>query len=191
MRNFPRLGGDTLEAVIAWVKNVNGERLGDIAEINQLVKQAGFFRTLKSVITAVGNIGGGEDDLISYTLPAATFTRPGQYFEIEGTVTTAANANNKRLRIKFGATTIYDSGAVASNNETVAFKFRVIRTGASTQISTLTITSASTLIPTRAVYTATTENEQAAIVFKCTGEATADNDIVQRMLTVKWFDSSI
>ena len=56
-----------------------------------------------------------EKTLKSYTLPGGTLASDGDALRIVAAFRCAANANTKRMRIKFGATTIADSTAVAAN----------------------------------------------------------------------------
>jgi len=50
-----------------------------------------------------------ENDLFSYTLPANTLSRNGDAVEVIVWGTTAANANNKTLKLYFGATNVANS----------------------------------------------------------------------------------
>jgi hypothetical protein len=98
--------------------------------------------------TALANIGGNlsidngtagttavitEETLLTYTLPASSLTQDGRGVRIRAWGTTAANANLKTIKLKFGATNVLDTGAVASNGETWYFEADVYRTGAATQ----------------------------------------------------------
>lgn len=57
-----------------------------------------------------GNSGTAETDLMSYTLPAGLTDFVGDRMVISAVFNMNANAANKRVRFKWGATTIYDSG---------------------------------------------------------------------------------
>ena len=65
--------------------------------------------TLKTDTTDVGNITTGEDDLMTFTLPANKMSDVGDYIKISAWGILAANANSKQMKLKFGATTLYDS----------------------------------------------------------------------------------
>ena len=143
--------------------------------------------TIRSDTTAVGNVGAGEDTLNTWTIPASTLAVNGESLEIEKAFSFAANANNKQLKIKFGATTIYASGAVAQNGGSAIFNIRIVRTSATTQDVYISLQlSASSLLPLPTPYQTTAETLSGTIVLLDTGEATANNDIVARCHVTKW-----
>ncbi len=122
--------------------NGNTAKLFLDAGIDELTTAAG------TAPTAVANIGGNlnidnstagttavvtEETLLTFTLPANSLTQNGRGVRIRAWGTTAANANLKTVRLKFGATNVLDTGAVASNAETWYFEADVYRTGAATQ----------------------------------------------------------
>lgn len=146
-------------------------------------------------VTAVGNVGAGEDNLMSYALPANVLSANGKLIRITAMGDFLTSANTKRLRIKFGATTIYDSTAKYndSTNRTWCAQFYVVRTGASAELAwgqvTIyddandTISAASDVMtgePSTPAGDTTT-----ALTIQFTGEATADNEVVQRFLMVE------
>jgi hypothetical protein len=132
--------------------------------------------------SGTGNVGAGEDDLFSFSLPALSLFRDEQSIEIIAWGTTANNANTKRLRLKFGATTIIDTGAVASTNLDWQLRGVVTRRGATVQYAIVTgVYNAAAIVD----FTAPGETLTGAVTIKCTGEATADNDIVQRGMIVR------
>ena len=135
--------------------------------------------------TSTGNVGTGEDDLITYSLPANSLTRNGSYIEFEVAGTFAANANNKRIKIYFGATAIFDTTAQAFNAGSWTAKCTVIRTGATTQKASVQFASSNTLLTSSALYSTPAETLSSAVTIKCTGEATSNNDIVQELFTCK------
>lgn len=72
-------------------------------------------------VTTVGNTGGGEDDLMSYTVDNDLVPIPsgGFYnaFEFEAFGTTANNTNTKQIKVYFDGTAIIDTGALAFQNQ--------------------------------------------------------------------------
>ena len=70
---------------------------------------------LTTDVTAVGNISTGVDTLISYSLPTNTLLNVGDVLEITAYGTQAANANNKTIKLVFGTTELFTTGAVGSN----------------------------------------------------------------------------
>lgn len=192
MRPYLKIASPTLEALHRFCRSVEVQRAQDIAEIAKLDRLTAPVRQLATNITAVGNVGAGEDDLISYTIPSGTLTRNGEYCEFEGAFTFAANGNNKRIRVKLGSTTLYDTTALALNNRAMSLHAIVIRTGAAAQTCMVKMLANDGVLAIASVaHTAATESLAASVVFKFTGEATADNDIIQKFMTVKWYPSNI
>lgn len=151
---------------------------------------------LNANTTAVGNVGTGTDDLITYALPASALEAVGQSLRVRAWGTTAGNANAKTLTINFGATVVYTKAlevATATNLQTGQwiFDMLVTRTGASTQaivVSLRQLLGGTAAIRDEIVghgIVAATETDTAAITIKCTGAATSDNDIVQSGLIVE------
>lgn len=138
--------------------------------------------------TPIGNVGTGEDTLINYSLPANTLATNLQYIDIDAWGTFAANANNKRLKLKFGTQVILDTTSVAANAGSWWIKSKIVRTGATTQQIISQIISDNTLILDKATFIAGAETLTVANNISCTGEATANDDIIQKGLTIKWFN---
>lgn len=135
--------------------------------------------------TAVGNVGTGEDDLMTYPLPANSLVTTGRGIEITAWGTTANNANAKAVKLYFGSTIIQNYSLTTS----VAGKWKiaalVFRTGTSAQdyVSELREKDSQW----HDIESGTlTETETSAITIKCTGEAVADNDVVQEGMIVKY-----
>jgi len=142
---------------------------------------------LHTDVTAVGNVGSGEDTLITYTLPSAVMSTDEDVIEIEAFGTLAANGNSKNIKLYFGSQVIFTTGAVASNAKDWHIKATVVRSGAATQVITSAFSGDTVLVTQTADYVAGTQSLAASVVIKCTGEATTTNDIVQQGLIVKLF----
>jgi len=137
--------------------------------------------------TSVGNVGSGADDLITFALEKNTLLNAGDTLEIMAFGTQAANANNKTIKLLLGSTELFSTGAVASNGLDWALHARIIRTGAATQ-KCITSFSGDTVLVTQTVdYVSGTEDFSTALTIKCTGEATANDDIIQQGLFIKLF----
>jgi len=136
--------------------------------------------------TAVGNVGVVEDNLITYSLPANSLAANGDYIEIEAFGTFAATANVKQVKLYFGAQVIFASGAIAANTGDWHIRGKVFRTGAATQKAIASAATSNALLVASADYTTPAETLSGAITIKCTGEATANDDIVQEGLLVKY-----
>lgn len=136
--------------------------------------------------TAVGNVGAGEDTLMSYTLPANVLGTNLDRVEIVAWGDFAANANSKRIRFKFGATTILDTTALAINNNSWRLQATIIRTGATAQLANAAIWSGDALLYSKTGNASPAETLSGTVAVAFTGEATADNDVRQLGLTVRW-----
>lgn len=134
----------------------------------------------------VGNVGTGEDTLSQLTMKGALLNVNLDSFVFEYGGTFAANANAKRLRLKFGATMILDTGALALNGGAFRIRGRVMRTGAATQKAIAEIVTSAALLPSSASFTLPTEVLSGDVDFILTGEAVADNDIVKEMAAIDW-----
>jgi hypothetical protein len=142
-------------------------------------------RTLSSQYTNVGNVGTGEDDLMSYVVPASTLIANGDRLEIDAEYTFAANANSKTIKFKFGANSIDYASGVTSSGGGLSVHITFIRTGTNTQRVTIVFRPASGTFDTRTLDYALTS--ASSLTIKTTGTATADNDIVQNTLNVTYY----
>ncbi len=132
--------------------------------------------------TPVGNVGGGEDDLMTFVIPAGfAFPAAGRGIRVvqHGTFTSTAAA--KVFRIYFGPTNIlagsFSTNMVGDWNA----QWWAHSTGSSTQRWELDFklkNTSSTWTPILQEGT-TTLNDSITTMIKCTGQATNDNDIVQ------------
>lgn len=144
---------------------------------------------LKVNTTEVGNVGAGEDDLITYAVPASSLGTNGDQIEVIAFGTFANNANNKTVTVYFGATAVLSTGAIAYQNGSWQLVMTIIRTGATAQIaSAYFISDVGVLFGSESLskYTTAAETLSGAITVKCTGTATDNNDIIQKGLIVKW-----
>lgn len=168
-------------AVKAIVDGTSG-----LATIPTGVNRAWVGGSIKTIQTDVGNVGGGEDDLHTYSLPAAMLSVNGQWVEIESAVKYAATANSKQLKVYFGATAVHDTGASIANGTTISVKVRITRTGATTQRSISRCTSDNALVPSVPIYSEPAETLANAITIKLAATGVADNDIVAKSTVIKW-----
>lgn len=148
--------------------------------------------TLHVDMTAVGNVGAGEDTLISYTMPADVLNEDLQFIEIIAFGTAADNANNKQIKLKFGTTEIFVSAVIPTTSPDGAgweITSKIIRIGASSQKCTSKMILNTKFCDACSQYVAASEDTSTALDIFCTGTATADNDIVQEGLIVKWYSN--
>lgn len=142
---------------------------------------------LKVDLTSTGNgADQTEDVLTTYSIPAATMGANGvQGFKIKVWGTTAANGDNKTIKLYFGANSI-SSGVQTISAKNWFLELAVYRSGTSTQVvvgeGQMDTTS---ITPT---VTTGTNDETAAIVVKCTGQettASTANSIVIKAFIVE------
>lgn len=141
----------------------------------------------------VGNIGTGEDDLYSDTIAAAQLANNGEKLEAEyGGVFVSSATATRQIRIYFGGTAIFDSGALTlSLSAAWDIYVTIIRVSASVIRYMVTMTTEGAAL---AAYTAVGEVTGLTLantnVLKITGEAAgvgaATNDIVAKLASVEW-----
>lgn len=137
--------------------------------------------------TEVGNVGTGIDNLITYNLSANTLNKTGDCLEIKASGTFAANANNKRVRLLLGSTLLFDTGVIAANNSHWSINAQIIRKGATSQDIIACFNGNNSLVTNTATYTSGTEDLTTLLTIKCTGEATNNNDVLQKNLIIRFF----
>lgn len=141
----------------------------------------------KSDVSTIGNVGGGNDNLLSFSIGANVLANTGDYAEFDAFGDFAANANNKTLQIVYGATTIFNTGAVAFNGSNWRINAKILRTGASAGKSIVTFWSNDATTPFLQEIFITTEDFTAAktVQFKGESAASATDDIRQLHLESK------
>lgn len=82
--------------------------------------------------------GTSEEDLATYTLPANTLSENGRGIRIRCWGVTAANANNKTIRILLDDTVLVTTGALAANDKDWEICVDLYREGAAAQRSICT-----------------------------------------------------
>ena|SRR3990167_847858 len=133
----------------------------------------------KRSTTAVGNVGAGVDDLMSFTLEADGLYKLNQGIRIIAAGISGADGNNKEIVLLFGGTSIFTTGVVTDNDKKWFIEAHVFRTGADTQLAyAWGIADATVKAVTR---TALTKDDGAAIIVKCTGETTDTDMIIQQL----------
>lgn len=141
---------------------------------------------LNTNTTPVANVGAGEDDLITYAVAGNTLDTNAQYIHYIMGGTFASSINSKRIRVKLGSTTLFDTGALAI---TAAGDWHVegyiIRTGSATQRCVVEFASNEAAMLATADYVDATEDLTTSLTLKATGEATDNDDIIQKLLVVE------
>ena len=144
--------------------------------------------------TTVGNIGGGTDDLMTYSIPANSLSANGKGIRITAWGATGNNANAKTLIFTFGATNAGVTGLTVSIAGAWVAQVVIVRSAANTQVGYLTVTEtvngSSPVVAPKAYqvisFNSLFETDTSAIVTKFMAQATADNDIIQRGMLVEY-----
>ncbi len=139
--------------------------------------------------TAVGtDANTAEKDLITYSLPANSFSADGRGVKITAWGSVATNGNTKTIRLKFGATIIRQIGPSGMNGLDWRIDGLVIRTGATTQDAMATefldVSAQDTTISTPA------ETLSGAVVIKITGQngTASANDILAKGILIEYLN---
>ena len=142
----------------------------------------GLGGTLKVSTTEVGNNAGGADtDVFSHTILAGTLHGQGGEIEFRVAGTFAATAStDKRVKVVWGATTIFDSGALAiTTANSWSVYCRIMRdTAATAQKCICDFTTSSAVLPTTVSYNAASENLATNVTLKLALSGTNANDVV-------------
>jgi hypothetical protein len=145
------------------------------------------------VSSSGANVGTSETDMATYTMPGGTLST-GKVLRITAFGTTAANANTKTVRLRFGGTEIgRPMNANAANNASWSVtNSYVIATGAATQnawvrTSQNTTNALGTNENANNLFNSSpTETLSGSIVIKVTGQSnTASNDVLLKGFIVE------
>lgn len=134
-----------------------------------------------------------EEDAYSYVLPANALSANNQYLKIEWAATTAANANTKQVRLRFGATLVCDTTLAAFNNQRLTANVTIWRTGAATQKAVCvgtqsTESSWATAAGGGTNFTTPAETLSGAVTIRVTVQATtATTDVTARGVNMLWY----
>jgi hypothetical protein len=148
--------------------------------------------TQRSVnVTAVGNVGTGEDNLMTYSLIANTLSADQRVVRITAWGTTANNSNTKEVKLYFGATAILTTALTVSQAGRWRINAEVCLVGSSSQDYSAQLIQGGTTTLVDVEGGSLTETDTAAITIKCTGTVTDggggvnNNDITQEGMIVE------
>jgi hypothetical protein len=123
-------------------------------------------------------------DLYSYTMQANTLGTNGEAVRIIASGTTAANANNKRIDIKFGGT-IVSGNDFTTSGDAWHLEATVYRTGAATQVADGVALRSSNIMDIRTATPTIDLTAAVAITVVGTNTVASANDIVLRTARVE------
>jgi hypothetical protein len=147
-------------------------------------------KVLYSSTTTVGNVGAGEDDLSSFTVPAGTLATDGDFLRIVAWGEFAANANAKQVKAKFDTHQMFATGSLALNGSSWRMDVTISRISAATQRGSVGWFSSDALLLASAGTSNPSRTLANALIFNLTGEATSNDDIIQRGMIVEFVPGS-
>ena len=135
-------------------------------------------------LTNVGNVGAGEDDLQTLTIPANTLkSNTNRIIKVRAWGLTAGNANAKTLKFHFGSTVI--DTVTLTTSQASNWAFDVVITGSTSQNVYSEFTQGGATAIHQIARSNPSETITSAIVVKCTGEGVADDDVVSDGMTLE------
>lgn len=146
--------------------------------------------TLALNVTPVGNVGVGEDTLMSYSLPANSLSANGKAVRVKMWGYTSSNSNAKTLSFYFGSALLQTISPVINELNYWTAEIIMTRYDAAVQAKYIHITNINNNVVAFADISigSATEDETGAILIKATGEGTADDDIVQSGMLVEFIN---
>lgn len=125
----------------------------------------------------VGNTAGTETTLSSTTVSLGTLAKSESSILIFACGKTASNANPKTIKLKFGTTTVFDTGAVAMNNEDWTLQAEIVRTSDVSQIAWIQF-FATTALPQKITVTTASVDLAQNQTITITGEGAGAGDVL-------------
>ena len=125
----------------------------------------------------IGNAAGTETTLSETIVSQGTLAKSESSILIFACGKTAANANNKTIRLFFGTTEIFTTGSVALNGVDWTLQAEIVRTSDVTQIAWIQFFSTSTLTQKTTVTTASVNLAQNQTI-EITGQGVAASDVL-------------
>lgn len=191
-----RTSADSIGFLAGGVNVFQMERSGSV---NTASMSMGGTTTLAPLIgkanantTAVATAGTGEDDLITYALPANALLNAGSVgkgVRITAWGTSANNANAKTVKVYFGTQLMATLALTASQAGVWKAEATVFKTGSSTQdyfAEIREVVTGTSAFKAGSGAGSASQTDTGAITIKCTGEATDNSDITQEGLLVEF-----
>lgn len=151
-----------------------------------LIQEANF--------TQVGNIGAGEDNISTFTIPANVMSVDGDMISFDIAGGTAANANNKTIRARFPTGTIFfDTGALPVADKDWTLRCRIMRQSNTTARGVLDFSYQDGGLISAADNALTGLDFTTSQLFRVTGEsaAAASNDVFANYRSVVLYKAPV
>ena len=143
---------------------------------------------IHSNVVEVGNVGAGEDDLMSYTVPANTLANDGDRLKVFGTFHgNAADTGTVKFLFGVGSSFFLNTVILSTAKADLKVYLDIIRTGGATQI--IAGYSVRNFAVELDLGVAATETLSGTIVLKFTGENdtdASDDAIVQDSMFIEY-----
>lgn len=120
--------------------------------------------------------GAAETTLLTTNIDVGTLAKNGSSLLVFAAGKTGANGNNKTIKLYFGTTAIFDSGAFAGNDVSWTLQAEIVRNGATAQITWAQFFGSATLTSKVTVGTAAI-NLALQQVLRVTGQGSASGDV--------------
>lgn len=134
--------------------------------------------------TPVGNAGAGEDDLMSFALPANNLNANLRTIKVRCWGTTANNANAKTLKLHFGSAVVLTKSLTVSVAGVWYLEATIGRISSGNQRAVAALLEHGET--PHVEQSAPTQTDTSAITIKVTGEGVADNDIQQAGMEIEY-----
>lgn len=170
-----------------------GFSLSDFGAYHMIGATGSIFGMLPCVAhvntTGVGNVGTGEDDLQTWTVPANTLVKAKDTLRITFNYS-FGGAGVKRIRAYFGGTALFDTGNfVGAAGNSAELVVKITELTFNTQQCTASWTSNSNLAAASNFSASLALDLTTNLVLKSTGVGTTDNEIVSEQLMVEYLPS--
>lgn len=196
------MSGTAITSSLFFSSQINAAGYSDLFSLNnegRIAIKAGTSTDLTAKVggtidvntTATGNTGGSETTIYSKVIAGNTLSANGDRILCRAAGTYANTASNKRVKVKFGSTTIFDSGTLnITGAQTWSIVVVITRTGATTQKCTVTFISSDAALRASTSYFTTAETLSGNITFAVTGTGANNNDVVFEMGDIEWKPSN-
>lgn len=125
----------------------------------------------------VGNSAGVDTTLESITVSVGTLSKEESSILLFACGKTAANANNKTIRLEFGGVELFTTGAQAFNNVDWTMNAEIVRTSSTSQVTWVQFFSTATLTQKVSVNTSSVDLAQNQAI-TITGEGAGAGDVL-------------
>lgn len=143
---------------------------------------------LSSQYINAATIDSLENDLLEYNVASNTLDNNGCYLEIDSYGNFASNTNNKELKFYFGTNVIFDTSLLSVNSGNWNIQIKIIRTDSGSSRVIYTFNCDNLSLAASSGYLDISIDLTKDQLFKCTGQGTDPNDVLQSGMFIKIFN---